>query len=617
MGMEAGVTWGGPSRRVAVMGLVALALVTALLPAGGSGGSPAADLVSVIVRSVPGGMAAAEQAVTAVGGTVLLRLRALDSMAVRLPAAAVPAVSGADGVSGVAPDDRVRMLSADANDTMSGDFGTAVNVSKMIGSRHAWAKGLTGKGVGVAMIDTGIVPVAGLQTADVHLGPDLSPEGQFPAVHGLDTFGHGTHIAGLIAGGTGAAVTPALTADKGHVGTAPDATLLSLKVAASDGATDVSQVLAAINWVLEHRDDKGMNIRVLNLSFGTDGRQDYRVDPLAYAAEVAWRKGIVVVAAAGNDGFTAGHLANPAYDPHVLAVGASDHLGTPGTGDDIVASFSSLGDGRRNADLLAPGRSVLSYRNPNSAIDVANPQGRVGDSLFRGSGTSQAAAITSGAAAVLLQQRPHLTPDQVKALLTRTARRLPSADPQGQGAGLIDLKSAIATTAPADWPQPFDYATGTGSLDAARGTMRLDDGVAVLEGEVDIFGNTWSGNTWSGNTWSGNTWSGGDWNGNTWSGNTWSGNTWSGNTWSGDTWSGDTWSGNTWSGNTWSGNTWSGNTWSGNTWSGNTWSGNTWSGNTWSGNTWSGNTWSGNTWSGNTWSGNTWSGSSWLGVTWE
>ena len=587
MAMDAGVTWGLPSRRM--MGAVALAvaLLATLAPAGGA--SAGADAVAVIVRSLPGGLEAAEAAVTSLGGTVLGRMGALDSMAARVPATAVDRLNRAPAVAGVTPDSRVQMF---GDSSTSSDFGTAVNVSKMTGSRHAWSQGLTGKGVGVALIDTGIVPVEGLRTPDVHVGPDLSPEGQFPEMRGLDSFGHGTHMAGLIAGGSGAAVQPSLTAGDGHVGTAPDATLLSVKVAAADGATDVSQVLAAINWVIEHRDDNAMNIRVLNLSFGTDGRQDYRVDPLAYAAEVAWRKGIVVVAAAGNDGFTAGHLANPASDPHVLAVGASDHAGTAGVGDDVVASFSSLGDSRRSADLLAPGRSIVSYRNTNSALDATNPQGRVGADLFRGSGTSQAAAITSGAVALLLQQRPDLSPDQVKALLTSTARHLPAADAAGQGAGLLDVQRAIAAPTPADAAQSFEFSTGTGSLDAARGSMRLDDGTALLEGEIDIFGNTWSGNTWSGNTWSGNTWSGGEWNGNTWSGNTWSGNTWSGNTWSG-------------------------NTWSGNTWSGNTWSGNTWSGNTWSGNTWSGNTWSGNTWSGNTWSGNTWSGSSWLGVTWE
>ena len=540
MAMAAGVTWGGPTRRMVAVWALALTLVAAIAPAAGQ--RSGSTVASVIVRAVPGALVAAEEAVTGLGGTIVHRLGAMDSITARVPATAVPALERSQGVLDVARDSRVKMLHHDTADTVSGDYGTAVNISKMTRSRHAWARGLTGKGVGVALIDTGIVPVDGLRTADISRGPDLSPEAANAATRGLDTFGHGTHMAGLIAGGSGTAVRPALTPRKGYVGTAPDASLISVKVAGADGATDVSQVLAAINWVIEHRNDAGRNIRVLNLSFGTDGTQDYRIDPLTYAAEVAWRKGIVVVAAAGNAGFSAGRLTNPAYDPHILAVGASDHRGTPGVGDDEVASFSSLGDGTRNADLLAPGRSVISYRNPNSAIDASNPKGRVGERLFRGSGTSQAAAITSGAVALLLQQRPNLTPNQVKAILTRSARRLPSADAAGQGAGLIDVNAALKTATPVNRRQPFEYATGTGSIDAARGSMRLTDGDSTLDGEVDVFGNAWTGTTWSGTTWSGTTWSGTTWSGTTWSGTTWSGTTWSGTTWSGTTWSGTTWS---------------------------------------------------------------------------
>jgi serine protease AprX len=128
---------------------------------------------------------------------------------------------------------------------------------------------------------------------------------------------------------------------------APDARLVSVKVGAASGAVDVSQVIAAIDWVVAHRHDDGLNIRVLNLSYGTDGVQDYLLDPLTYAVEVAWRKGIVVVVAAGNNGPEATRLDNPAYDPRVLAVGASDPVATAGTKDDLVADFSSRGNPTR------------------------------------------------------------------------------------------------------------------------------------------------------------------------------------------------------------------------------------------------------------------------------
>ncbi|HEU4480306.1 MAG TPA: S8 family serine peptidase, partial [Actinomycetota bacterium] len=332
------------------------------------------------------------------------------------------------------------------------------------------------------------------------------------------------------------------------------------------------QVLAAIDWVVQHRNDNGMNIRVLNLSFGTDGIQDYRLDPLTYAAEVAWRKGIVVVVAAGNSQFGSPELNNPAYDPYVLAVGAADTKGTYDPSDDVVPGWSARGDGTRGPDLVAPGRSVVSLRNPGSQIDVAHPSARVGERFFKGTGTSQSAAVVSGAAALVVSQRPEISPDGVKALLTSTARPLSGSDPEAQGAGVVDLKAAYRSPTP-ETVQSWPLAEGTGSLDAARGTGRVvgPDGVE-LSGEVDIFGTPWDGVSWSGASWNGVSWSGASWNGVTWSGASWNGVSWSGASWSGVTWSGASWSGVTWSGASWSGVSWSGASWSGVSWSGVSWS---------------------------------------------
>jgi hypothetical protein len=156
----------------------------------------------------------------------------------------------------------------------------------------------------------------------------------------------------------------------------------------------------------------------------------------------------------------------------------------------------------------------------------------------------------------------------VKYLLKSTAVRLPNADPDAQGAGLINVKAAkdAATPLAALVAQPFAAATGLGTLEGARGSVHVTDGTTVLTGELDIFGATFDSSVWAAASLTGNTWSGNTWSGNTWSGNTWAGNTWSGNSWSGNTWSGNTWSGNTWSGNTWAGNTWAGIAWSSASW---------------------------------------------------
>jgi serine protease AprX len=313
---------------------------------------------------------------------------------------------------------------------------------------------------------------------------------------------------------------------------------------------------------------------VLNLSFGTDGVQDYRIDPLAYAVEVAWRHGIVVVVAAGNEGFGSAKLNNPAYDPHVLAVGGASTGGSDKRKDDTVPDWSSRGDGTRNPDIVAPGTSVVSLRDPGSAIDLGHPSARVADRFFKGTGTSQAAAVVSGAAALVIQQRPSITPDQLKKLFENGARKLRKADETAQGDGMLDLRSVRGrqTPSPKASEQPFPYATGTGSLEAARGTAHVvGDGGESLAGEEDAFGGAWDGRTWSGESWDGRTWSGGSWDGRTWSGGSWNGRTWSGRTWSGRTWSSGGWDGRTWSGRTWSGRTWAGRTWSGSTWSAEGW----------------------------------------------
>src|SRR5204862_7491902 len=277
----------------------------------------------------------------------------------------------------------------------------------------------TGKGIDVAVIDTGFTPVAGLNApGKVVNAPDPSLESQNPSLQYLDSNGHGTFMAGLIAGNDGQ--------PGGYRGVAPDARIVSLKVGVADGGADVSQVIAAIDWVVQHRNDNGLNIRVLNLSYGTNSTQPYVIDPLAYAVEQAWRAGIVVVAAAVNSGYQRGAsaqgLADPAYDPQILAVGAADSSGTSQPWDDSVSAFSataaSCSTACRGPDLIAPGNHMQGLRVPGSYIDQNNPAGALSDRYFRGSGTSEATAFVSGAVADLLRRYPQLTPDQVKAMLS-------------------------------------------------------------------------------------------------------------------------------------------------------------------------------------------------------
>ncbi|MGN6131215.1 MAG: S8 family serine peptidase, partial [Nocardioidaceae bacterium] len=260
---------------------------------------------------------------------------------------------------------------------------------------------------------------------------------------------------------------------------------------------------------------------------------------------------------------------------------------------------------------VAPGKSIASLRDPGSYVDAGFPDARVGDDLFKGSGTSQAAAFVSGAVALLLQQRPGLTPDQVKALLKKTATPLPLADDAGRGAGELNVLAASLASVPGG-TQTYLPSRGTGFLEAARGRYHVAHDGTVLNTEHDILGTQWDGAKWAAASSHGSSWVAGEWMGVPWTGACACTTTFGGQpAWSAIPWDRDFWDGNTWDGNTWDGNTWDGNTWDGNTWDGNTWDGNTWDGNTWDGNTWDGNTWDGNTWDGNTWDGNTWDVSSW------
>jgi serine protease AprX len=193
------------------------------------------------------------------------------------------------------------------------------------------------------------------------------------------------------------------------------------------------------------------------------------------------------------------------------------------------------------------------------------PNGIIGGRFFRGSGTSQAAALTSGAVADMLSANPNLTPDQVKNALMASATRISVNNPNFVGAGLLNLAGAEAVR-PTSQTQGFPVSNGSGSLEAARGANHVTAGGVTLTGEQDIFGSPWVPSVIAPLEQSLTAWNGGDFNGATWSGNAWSSVTWSGVTWSSVTWSSVTWSSVTWSSVTWSGATWSGSTWSGVSW---------------------------------------------------
>jgi serine protease AprX len=455
-----------------------------------------------------------------------------------VPAARAGELAGQPGVRAVTPDAKVRVQAA------APGGGTIRSVyPKAIKADAVWARGVTGRGVTVAVLDTGVASVPDLAGRLVQVRDDLT--GQTTPCKNLsgeldcnDRYGHGTFIAGLVAG------SGASSGGKWK-GVAPEASVLSVKTAGADGAADVSNILAAIQWVVSFKDR--YNIRVLNLSLGTDSTQDWRVDPLNYAVERAWAAGMTVVVAASNEGPSAGTITKPADDPWVVTVGATDDRGTAGLDDDQLPDFSGRGPtahGLAKPDVAAPGAHVISLRAPGSAIDTRFPW-YVDGSYRRGSGTSMATGVVSGAVALMVQANPGFTPDRVKHALAATARDAASSDPMAVGAGVVDAYAAAYAAPPGVANQGLARSNGLGSLGRSRGSVqvRADDPLGTVLGPV--LGATLTAQLllWNPGGYTGAPWVPSDWYLSTWEIHRWNRVTWYGNDWPGFKWHGSTWYG--------------------------------------------------------------------------
>jgi serine protease AprX len=322
-----------------------------------------------------------------------------------------------------------------ASSNLAAAYPPSVNADRV------WATGRTGQGVTVAVLDSGITPDADLVQPSNRILARVNFADQLGSVD--DPGGHGTHVAGTIAGnGTRSAGE--------YLGVAPGANLVDVRVLDANGNGRASSVILGIQWALDHRAQ--YNIRVLNLSLGAPAPGSYRLDPVAAAAEMAWLRGLVVVAAAGNSG---GAPDSPGADPYVITVGATDDRGTDSIGDDLQPSFSSFGTPLASSakpDLVAPGRRIVSLRAPGSTLDRLLPDRVVtasnGSTYFRLTGTSMSTAVVSGAVALLLEAQPGLTPNQVKAVLKGTARPFGQTsgvtpNPAAVGAGVLDAYAAV------------------------------------------------------------------------------------------------------------------------------------------------------------------------------
>ena len=421
-----------------------------------SPGGPGADAPTgaVVVFGCPDPAGA----VHAAGGTVTADLPLIQGVAAELPPGARPGGCGVSAnvaltVTGLSSRSggRVRDVVSGATGSVDGVVSTARQTLGLTDSSP------TGAGVTVAVVDTGVANSADLRGRVLHAditGTSWNSD--------RDDYGHGTFVAGLVAGDASAS-------DGAYEGAAPDARLLDVRVAKDDGSTSLIDVLRGLQFVALTQN--AFTIKVLNLSLSSGSPLPYQIDPLSQALEALWHQGIVVVVPAGNDGPDAATISSPGNDPTLLTVGALDEAATADRSDDTVAAYSARGpaeQGVAKPDLVAPGSHLVSLRAPGSVIDDQNPASRVGASYFRGSGTSMSTAVVSGVVADLLSARPGLTPDQVKAILIgSTYGSAALSDPAGAGSGAVDALAALGTATPivngdpdsadgADWPARQD-----------------------------------------------------------------------------------------------------------------------------------------------------------------
>jgi serine protease AprX len=329
----------------------------------------------------------------------------------------------------------------------------------MVRANEAHAMGITGDGVAVAIIDTGMEMWFKPLAEDLYGNQRISHaynviETRWP--DDVDDYnGHGTHIASVIGNSS---PTFALSGEQtsGYNGIAPGADLVIVKAFDENGQASYADILSAIEYVVNNKE--AHNIKVLNLSFSATPSSNYWEDPINQALMAAWQSGITVVAAAGNQGPDAMTIGVPGNNPYIITVGAvSDRYSPDNPNDDFVTSFSSAGptyEGFVKPEIVAPGGHIQGFMDFNNVIgDGHEAMLYDGSDYFQLSGTSQATAVTSGVVALMLQASPTLAPDDIKCRLISTAKAAVTDDGQlafsvfQQGAGLVDAMSAIHSNA--------------------------------------------------------------------------------------------------------------------------------------------------------------------------
>jgi serine protease AprX len=441
--------------------------------------------VDVIVRLQPGVSAEATRSfVSTAGGHAGESIGLINAFSARLRASDAQRVASQPGVFAVSLNGATKPQATSLKPS-----GLATSFNQSVKTPRVW-KHATGKGIGVALIDTGVAGgLADFRRANGSGSRVVASAVTHPdATTAEDKYGHGTHVAGLIAGDSSR--RPAGDPLRGrYAGTAPGADLISIKASDDHGEATILDVIYGIEFAVEHKDE--FNIRVLNLSLESTVAESYRTDPLAAAVEAAWFKGIVVVAAAGNRGSDADAVDYaPGNDPYVISVGAVDDQGTKQTRDDLRTDWSSRGttqDGHAKPELYAPGARMVSNLAPDSDFASMCAECVSDDGQYiRAGGTSMSAPVVAGVVATLLEEHPSWTPDQVKGAIVNNLRALPGGGHELDAFAAFNASRRELTSNQGLEPSEIvDPATGDVAWDRSR----------------------WSRSRWSRSRWSRSRWS--------------------------------------------------------------------------------------------------------------
>jgi len=645
--------------------LLLASLALPVPPPPGPPDAPSTSSRSIIDVLVQGrGVAAA---VAAAGGRPLASLPIVDGLLARVPAAGAARLAHWPGVRAVTDADRPLQIRAaelvpgpesestapgpvpgpESGSTTPGPVpgpesaSAAPGPAAVPGSFGGEASppnpaSSAGRGIGVAVLDTGIA-AGGDLAGRVVASADLSGEWSFS-----DSYGHGTFMAGLIAGsGQGG----------GPSGVAPGVDLVDLKVAGADGSTTLGQVLLAMQLADASRER--FHLRVLNIALGAPA-DDPATAPLTEAVERLWADGITVVAAAGNDG---GGVDAPGLDPYVVTVGALDPAPPGGGSPGSVPAWSSRGPdfaGRAKPDLVAPGVGLVGLRAPGSTVDLANPTARVGDRYFRGSGTSMSTALVAGAAALVVAAHPDWGPDRVKAALTGSASPLGQPGAAGSGAGALDLGAALgpAGVQPANadlfplrpvgltgTPRAPGSLTGLSWLPGGPDGLRWTPAAGVpgsTAGAADVA--AWAAQPWLAGRWAtGSSWSAKSWAAQQWLARSWAARQWAAAglqpaAWAAWQWAwggllaatldgpglglagaatGVDWAARSWAARSWAQLAWGSGDLAARSWAARSWAELEWEARSWAARSWAGLDWTATSWASRRWSAGTWAAASW------